>query len=44
LEEENDRWKWGESDYIVKDAYRILTYKEHEENGLYAEVWNPLVP
>ncbi|GAU35104.1 hypothetical protein TSUD_162080 [Trifolium subterraneum] len=41
---ESDIWKWGDSDFSVKEAYLRLTAEDEEEVEWAKEVWNPLVP
>ncbi|MCI07913.1 putative non-LTR retroelement reverse transcriptase, partial [Trifolium medium] len=40
----SDIWKWGDSDFSVKEAYLRLSEEEEEEVEWAKDVWNPLIP
>ncbi|MCH93007.1 receptor-like kinase, partial [Trifolium medium] len=39
-----DRWKWGKSEYSVKEAYLYLSEDDDETVDWVKDVWNLLVP
>ncbi|CAJ2670377.1 unnamed protein product [Trifolium pratense] len=42
--EGEDRWRWGKSEYTVKEAYLCLRKDDSEEADWVKDVWNKSIP